>query len=67
MDVYALCTWRPEKNIRFSGTGVIDGFEPCELNLSLLEEQLVLLSTEPSLQPPDLRFFFFLKWPFLSS
>jgi hypothetical protein len=43
------------KDIISTGTGVADGCElPCgswKLNLDLLEEQPVLLTNEPSLQP----------------
>lgn len=45
------CLQRPEEGIIVPGTGVTDGCEqPCEsweLNLGLLEEQQVLLSTGP--------------------
>ena len=44
------------EGIRSLGTGVSDSCElPCgcwELNLGPLKEQLVLLTAEPSLQPP---------------
>lgn len=50
-----------QKNIRYPGTGVTDGFKlPCEyweLNLGPLKEQPVLLTIEPSFQP--LKDFFF--------
>lgn len=53
--IYAWCLRRPKKDIRSSGTGVINSCEsPCqrwELNLSLLEEQCVPLTIEPSLHP----------------
>ena len=45
------------RNIRFPETGVTDRCEmPCgywALNASPLEEQPVLLTAEPSLQPPS--------------
>ena len=48
------CLWRPEDDFPFPETGVIDDCEPpCgswELKPDLLEEQPVLLTTEPSLQ-----------------
>jgi hypothetical protein len=47
---------------------ITDGFEPpCgfwELNSELLEEQLVLVTTEPSLQPSLFFPFFFLRQGF---
>ena len=53
-----MCTWvvqRAEEGIRCPRTEVADGCElPCwcqELNPSPLQEQPVLLTTEPSLQP----------------
>lgn len=50
----ARCLWRPEEGLGFSGTAVTDGCKPpcgCwELNSGSLEEQLMLLATEPSLQ-----------------
>jgi hypothetical protein len=58
--VYHMNTWcllRPEENVGASETEVIDDCElPCgcwELNLGLLEEQPVLLSTESSPQTPE--------------
>ena len=46
---------RPVEGIGSPGTGVIDGCEPLcgfwELNPDPLQEQLVPLTTEPSLQP----------------
>lgn len=46
------CPWRPKDGIRYPGTGVTDSCElPCqcwELNLSLLSEQSVLSTLEPS-------------------
>jgi hypothetical protein len=51
MHVY-LFPQRLEEDIRGPGTGVVDGCElPCgcwESNLGLLEEQPVLLTTEPA-------------------
>ena len=56
--VYHVCAWclrRSEDGIRSPGTGVKSGCEsPCGcwvLKLGPLQEQHVLLSTEPSLQP----------------
>lgn len=47
--------WRPEKSTGAPRTGVTDGCQlprGCwELNLCLLEEQLVSLTTDPSLPP----------------
>ncbi|XP_052021605.1 death domain-containing protein CRADD isoform X2 [Apodemus sylvaticus] len=49
---------RPAGGVRFHGTRVSDSCElPCgswELNLGLLEEQLVISTTKPPLQPPNL-------------
>lgn len=47
------CLKRPEENLRDTWAGVIDGSEsPCrEPNLSALQEQPVLLTPEPPLQP----------------
>lgn len=46
---------RSEKSIRSPGTGVTDGCEPpcgcCESNLCPLEEQQMLLTPKPALQP----------------
>ena len=44
----------PEDGVRSSGTGAVDGCHPpCgwELNPGLMEEQPVLFTAEPSLQP----------------
>ena len=45
------------KGVQSPGTGATESYElPCgcwDLNLSPLEEQLVLLTAEPSLQPPQ--------------
>jgi len=50
-----MCPWRPEEGIRYPGTGVKDGFIPScvcwELNQGLLQEQLMLLTADSSLQP----------------
>ena len=50
-----VCPRRPEEGIRSPWTGVTDGCQlprGCwELNLCLLEEQLVSLTTDPSLPP----------------
>jgi hypothetical protein len=54
----ALSPWGPEEDMRPPGTGVTDGCElPCgcwKLNPGPLEEQPVLLTAKPSLQPQDL-------------
>jgi hypothetical protein len=51
--IHACCLWRPEEGIRPLGTKVIDSYKPpsghWELKLDPLEEQQVLLTTEPSL------------------
>jgi hypothetical protein len=45
-----LCPQRPEDDFRSSGIGVTDNCESsCGTELSLLEEQSVLLTAEPSL------------------
>ena len=48
---------RPEEGIESSGTGLTGDCEPpsgcLELNSGPLEDQLVLLTTEPAFQPPD--------------
>ena len=53
-----------EEGIRFPGTGVTNDCEPScgswEQNSGSLQEQKVLIPTEPSLQPL-IRFFFYLK------
>ena len=60
-----MCACRPEEGIR---SLIIDGCEPpcgCwELNSGPLEEQPVLLTSEPSLQPPGFCFVFMslLEW-----
>jgi len=45
------------EGVRFPRNEIADSFEPTcgfwELNSGPLEEQPVLLTTEPSLQPPD--------------
>lgn len=53
--MYVRNPWISKEGIRYDGTGVA---ESCELlcgfwesNLDLLEAQLVILTTEPSLQP----------------
>ena len=50
------CLWKPEEDITFPETEITDACEPLcgcqELNPGPLEEQLVFLTTEPSLQPP---------------
>lgn len=58
MPVHQVHAWclrrRPEEGVGVPGTGVTDGFEPpCELwevSPGHLEERLVLLAAEPSLQ-----------------
>ena len=46
----------PEKDIKQLGIRIVDGCEPScgcwKLNTGPLGEQLVLLTSEPSLQPP---------------
>jgi hypothetical protein len=51
--IYFMCIYRYE-GVRFPGTRITDSWELLcwELNLGPLEEQPVLLTTEPSLQPP---------------
>lgn len=58
VHVHHICAWfpeRPEKEVGSYGTGVPDSCEkPCrcwESNPSPLEDHLVLLAAEPSLQP----------------
>jgi hypothetical protein len=55
--VYYESSWCLRQPERGCGTGLPDGCEPqCgfwELSLDLLEEQQVLLTSEPSLQPRD--------------
>lgn len=52
---HACSTYRGQKVLHFLGTGLTGGDEPLcgcwELNPHLLEEQFVLLTTEPSLYP----------------
>ena len=46
--------WRSEKDVGAPGIGVTDDYEPSwclELNLSPVQEQQMVLTTEPSLQP----------------
>jgi len=49
------CPWGPEKDIRSLGTVATDNCEPpyglWDLNLDLLKEQPVLVTTAQSLQP----------------
>lgn len=56
--VYAL--HEAKKGIRSFGTGIRCGYQSLcgcwELNLGLFQEQQLLLSPEPSLQPPQLSF-----------
>jgi hypothetical protein len=61
--LYTWCVWypcRPEEVVTATGIGVIVGSEPpCrswESNLYPVEEQSVLLTAEPSLQPSKLFF-----------
>lgn len=59
LSVYYMCVLGPpggqKKSIGFPQTGVTDGCTPscgcCDSNLLPLEEQPVLITTEPSLQP----------------
>lgn len=59
---YVWCLWSPEGDVIFPGTGGMNGCElPCrcwELNQGPLEEQKVLLTTKPSLQPWSVAFLF---------
>jgi hypothetical protein len=61
LHIHLYITRRPEEGIKYPGTGFTDGCEPprgCwELNLGLLEDQQVLLTTELSIQSPTVRFF----------
>lgn len=46
--------WRSEKDVESPGIGVTDDYEPLwclELNLSPVQEQQMVLTTEQSLQP----------------
>lgn len=56
--INALCPWRPEEDIGSLWTGVSDGCETLcgfwKLNQDPLQEQQILLTTEPSLQPPNM-------------
>ena len=60
MHWYFACMYIWVRGVGFPGTGVIDSCElPCgswELNPGPLEEQSVLLTIEPFLQPPPLPF-----------
>ena len=52
--VQALCLWKSEEGLRAIGTGVSDGCGPPMVlgtELGPLQEQQVLLTAEPSLQP----------------
>ena len=56
--MHACCPWSAEEDIGSPGTELKDCWElPCgcweSSTLGLLEEQPVLLTTEPSLQPPN--------------
>ena len=46
--VCAWCLWKTEEDIRYPGTGIVDGCEPCyryqELNPGLLHDQLMFLT-----------------------
>jgi hypothetical protein len=61
VSVYHVCSWLPQRptgGVSFHGTGVSESCElsrgSWELNLSPLEEQLVISTTEPPLQLPNL-------------
>jgi hypothetical protein len=54
--IYTYYPWRPEEGFRSPGAGVIGSYEPTTLlfwdsNTGLLQEQQVLLTAKPSLQP----------------
>ena len=54
--LHTRCHWRLDKDVRSSGIRIIDSCElSCgclELNLGPLQEQQLILSSEPTLQPP---------------
>lgn len=54
VSVPPACMYVPME-VRFPGSGVIDGYEPSymswDVSPDLLQEQSILLSTEPSLSP----------------
>lgn len=56
--VYAWYPWRSEEGTGYPGTGIMDSYEsPCgcwESNSDPLQQQQVLLTTEPSLWLPRL-------------
>lgn len=54
--VYASCTWRQEGSFWSSGTRVTDDIKLPSWCWDPLEEHLVLLTTEPFLQPPNKSF-----------
>lgn len=57
-----MCDWclrRSEEDAGFPGAGVVDGWEPYTgdgIKPSPLEEELVLLTAEPAIQPPHIWF-----------
>lgn len=57
MHACAWYPWRLELGVRVPGTRITDGWgPPCrhwESNLGVLEEQAMLISAEPSLEPMD--------------
>jgi hypothetical protein len=68
MHFYHMCTWslwRSDEGIKSPGTGVTGACEHqygCwELNPGLLQEQPVLLASDPSFHPLYLFFFFFIS------
>lgn len=68
--MHAWCLQRPEEAIGSPETEVTDG-EGCAIKGALglkpspLEEQPMLLSTEPSLQPLNLAFYVTFEWHFI--
>ena len=57
MHACAWYPWRLELGVRVPGTRITDGWgPPCrhwESNLGVLEEQAMLITAEPSLEPMD--------------
>lgn len=64
------CVWRALRGLPSPGTGVIEGCKPpsgCwEWNADTLEEEKVLLTAEPPLQPPFCVFYCSFSDNFLS-
>lgn len=57
------CSQKPEEGVKSSGTGVTDGCERAgKVNPSLLQEQQMLLTAEPSVQPLRPVFNLWLSW-----